>query len=157
MSKKWLIPLGLALILALAVGGVALAQDVGPKTLRALLPEKLEQLASQIEMFRGFGGGWQVFDAIAQTLKLTPTQLFEQLHSGKTLKEIAEAQGVDIQTVWDTIKQFRQDQARAGIEKALQAGKMSKDQADWMLKGMENGWRWPVLPGRSSRLPRIGR
>ena len=32
-----------------------------------------------------FGGSTAAFDAQAKALNLTPTQLFEQLHSGKTL------------------------------------------------------------------------
>ncbi|MGC8827606.1 MAG: hypothetical protein ACP5TV_11460, partial [Anaerolineae bacterium] len=57
--------------------------------------------------FGCWGGSWAEFDAVAEALNLTPTQLFEQLHSGKTLAEIAEAQGVDITKVQEAAQAAR--------------------------------------------------
>jgi hypothetical protein len=37
----------------------------------------------------GGQGGWAVFDAAAKALGLTPEQLFTELHSGKTLSDVA--------------------------------------------------------------------
>ncbi len=139
MSKKLLIPLSLALVLTLLVGGVVLAQDVAPKVDKAVQAAKV---AGAARLPGGFGD-WATFDAVAGVLKLTPAQLFEQLHSGKTLKEIAAAQGVDMQAVKDATKAVQQNKAKAAIQKALDNGKITKDQADWMLKGLDNGWRWP--------------
>jgi hypothetical protein len=154
MNKKWLIPISLALVLTLVVGGVALAQDVGPKVDEAVQAVKADVVVEMARLFGGFGGNWEIFDAVAQTLKLTPTQLFEQLHSGKTLKEIAAAQGVDMQAVKDVVKAVCETRAKEAIQKALDNGKITKDQADWMLKGLENGWRWPP---RLRQILRLGR
>ena len=59
-----------------------------------------------------FGGSTAAFDAQAKALNLTPTQLFEQLHSGKTLDEIATAQGVDVAVVQEAVKTVRRKPRR---------------------------------------------
>jgi hypothetical protein len=143
MSKKLLIPLSLALVLTLLVGGVALAQGVGPKAEKAVQATKIAKMVGGAGPLGGLGGNWEIFDAVAAALKLTPAQLFEQLHSGKTLQEIATAQGVEMQAVKDAVKAARQTKATAAIQKALDKGKITKEQADWMRKGLDNGWRWP--------------
>lgn len=99
---------------------------------------------------RGFGcwgGNWTVFDAVAEVLNLTPTQLFEQLHSGKTLEEIAEAQGVDIIKVQEAAQAARVQAMKDAINQAVQDGRISQEEADWLLEGLEKGY----LPGRWGR------
>lgn len=86
------------------------------------------------------GGNWSTFDAAAQALGLTPDQLFTELHSGKTLADVATQQGVDLQTVQDAVATARKDAARQAIEQAVTDGKISRAQADWMLQGLDNGW-----------------
>ena len=76
----------------------------------------------------------------AEALKLTPTQLFEQLHSGKTLEEIAEAQGVELQTVVDAMNAERIQAMKDQIAQAVADGKITQAQADWMLEGIEKGY-----------------
>jgi len=89
----------------------------------------------------GFGGGsTEEFDAQAEALGLTPTELFERLHSGKTLSEIAEAQGVDLQEVQDAVSALKTQSMKDSIAQAVTDGRMSQEQADWMLEGIENGW-----------------
>ncbi|MCL5997887.1 MAG: hypothetical protein M1546_17805 [Chloroflexi bacterium] len=93
---------------------------------------------------RGFGlwggGSTAQFDAVAEALNLTPAQLFEQLHSGKTLEEIAQAQGVDIQKVQDALNASRIQAMKDAISQAVTDGKMTQAQADWMLEGLEKGY-----------------
>jgi len=143
MSKKLLIPLSLALVLTLLVGGVALAQGVGPKVEKAAQAAKIAKAVGVAGPLGGLGRNWEVFDAVAAALKLTPAQLFDQLHNGKTLQEIAAAQGVTMQAVKDAVKAVRQTKATAAIQKALDNGKITQAQADWMKQGLDNGWRWP--------------
>ena len=94
---------------------------------------------------RGFGFGFMggstaLFDAEAKALNLTPTQLFEQLHSGKTLSEIAQAQGVDLQKVQDAVKAAQVQAEKDRINQAVQNGTMSQDQANWLLQGLDKGY-----------------
>jgi len=95
-------------------------------------------------MGRGFGfggGGWTAeFDVVAAALNLTPTQLFEQLHSGKTLAEIAQAQGVDLTKVQEAANASRIQAMKDAIAQAVKDGKMTQDQADWLLQGLDKGY-----------------
>jgi hypothetical protein len=100
-------------------------------------------------MGRGFGlegfglrvpGSWANFDAMAQALNLTPTQLFEALHSGKTLDEIAKTQGVDLAKVQEAANAARVKAMKDKIAQAVKDGKMTQEQADWLLQGLEKGY-----------------
>ncbi|MCX7670205.1 MAG: hypothetical protein N2439_09050 [Anaerolineae bacterium] len=146
MKKKILFAVSLGLVLVLLAGSVAWAQTPTPPAKGGAFGKGWGGMP--FPFFKPFGD-WQVFDAVAQALKLTPTQLFEQLHSGKTLEEIAKAQGVDMQAVQDAIKAVQTAQAKTAIQKAQESGKITKEQAEWMLKGLENGW-WgrmkPMMP-----------
>jgi hypothetical protein len=93
---------------------------------------------------RGFGfwggGSWATFDATAQALGLTPEQLFAELHAGKSLADIAQAQGVDLQKVQDAINAARIQAMKDAINQAVKDGKISQAQADWLLQGLEQGF-----------------
>ena len=90
--------------------------------------------------FGGFGGSWAVFDAVAEALGLTPEQLFSELHSGKTLEAIAEEKGVDIQKVYEAAQAARVQQMKDAIRQAVEDGRMTQEQADWLLEGLEKGY-----------------
>jgi hypothetical protein len=151
MVKKVIIVLGaLALVAALGVvaAGAVSAQSptpAAPQTAPATTPQ-----APTKGLFgwgRGFpffglrgGGSTNMFDAVAKALNLTPTQLFEQLHSGKTLDEIAKAQGVDLQAVQDALNAARTQSMKDAINQAVKDGKMTQEQADWLLQGLDKGF-----------------
>lgn len=90
------------------------------------------------------GGGSATYDLLAEKLGLTPTELFEQLHDGKTLAEIAEAQGVDLLAIQDEIKdELKATRVQAMKDKIAQAvtdGDLTQEEADWWLLGIEKGW-----------------
>ncbi len=88
----------------------------------------------------GGGGNWEVFDTIADEFGMTPTELFEALHDGGTIEELAEAEGVDLEDLHETLADLHQERARERIQEAVESGDISQDQADWMLEGMENGY-----------------
>jgi polyhydroxyalkanoate synthesis regulator phasin len=101
---------GLLVVGALAVvlAGSALAQEPTP-------PDPLDK------QFGGWGRGgfgrfggdrWSMFDTTAEVLGLTPEELFAELHAGKTLSEV--------------------------IEKAVEDGALTQEQADRMLNRLEN-------------------
>jgi hypothetical protein len=91
-------------------------------------------------LFGGPGDRWTTFDAAAEALGLTPEALFSELYAGKTLEEIAEAQGVDIQVVRDAIKAAQVEAQKKAIEQAVEDGRMTREQADWLLEGIEKGY-----------------
>lgn len=76
----------------------------------------------------GYLGGLNVLETVAQSLNLTPTDLYTQLQT-KSLAEIAQAQNVSQATV----KQAIIDAARAQLQRAVQDGAMTQAQADAIL------------------------
>lgn len=88
----------------------------------------------------GFRGApWTGLDAAAEALGLTPEQLFSELRAGKSLAEVAEAQGVEAQRVYEAMDAARVEAMKAAIEQALADGRLSQAQGDWMLQGLEQG------------------
>ncbi len=163
MKKQLVLMVAVGLVMALLVGGVALAQEATPPAGDTPTAQAPCGMAGNFgERFGGFGGfgfgkgDWTLYDKVAETLKLTPTGLFEQLHSGKTLAEIAAAQGVDMATIQDVVKTTRQEAQRAAIEQAVTNGKITREQADWMLQGLENGWGFGGPMGRMGGMGRGG-
>lgn len=88
----------------------------------------------------GGGGNWDVFDTTADVLGMTPSELFEALHDGRTIEEIADAQGIDLEDLQEELASLHQEAARERIQQAVESGDLSQERADWMLEGIENGY-----------------
>jgi hypothetical protein len=143
MSKFWKVA-GVATLVAVvgivAVAGFAQAQAPTPTPGGGLGPGP---------GFGWMGGGdWSTFDAAAEALGLSPEQLFTELHAGKTLSDLATEKGVDLQAVQDAMDAARQEAMQQAIEQAVADGQISREQADWMLQGLDQGWMGgPGFPG----------
>ncbi len=112
------------------------------------LPDRLEQTWQP----RGVRGGvfdqfnegfWTMYDAVAEALGLTPDNLFSELHSGKSVAEVAEEQGVEMEAVRDAMEETRIEARKQAIEQAVEDGRLTQEQADWMIEGLEQGF----MPG----------
>ena len=90
--------------------------------------------------FGARGGSWTMFDTAADVLGLPPEELFAEMHDGKSLEEIAEAQGVDLEAVQDAMQAAGFEARKEAIEQAVEDGTLSQEQAGWMLEGMEKGF-----------------
>jgi transposase len=84
------------------------------------------------------GGQWTMFDKAAEALGLTPEEFFAELHGGKSLAEIAEAKGVDVQTVYDAMNAARVEARDQAIQQAVEDGRLTQEQADQMLERLES-------------------
>jgi predicted DNA-binding protein YlxM (UPF0122 family) len=129
------------------------------------LPERLEQpWEPGGPMGGGFGpfgeGFWTMYDEVAAALELTPEELFNELHAGKTLAEIADEQGVEMEAVRDAMEAARGELMEEAIARAVENGRMTQEQADWLLEGLEKGFvpagrgfsgRCGGRPGRGGR------
>jgi hypothetical protein len=139
MSKKRLVLLSSGalvalLLVGLAGGALVFAQETDPTT---VVPGP----GGRGDMLGWGGGSWTEFDAAAEALGLTPNELFVKLHDeGKTVTEIAEEKGVDIQVVQDALNASRAEAQRQSIAQAVEDGTMSQEQADWLLEGLEKGF-----------------
>ncbi len=98
--------------------------------------------------WRGWGFGlwdrsWAVFDAVAEALGLAPEGLFSELHSGKTLDQVAEEEGVEPEAVKDAAQAAQKEAQKEAIQQAVEDGRLTQEQADWLLKGLDLGF-WPM-------------
>jgi len=143
--KKWGLVAGMAgglvalLVVAVVAGGVLLAAT----TASAQETEPTPGAAWEGRGWGMFGWGgrsWTVFDTIAEALGLTPNELFTESHDeGKSVSEIAEERGVELDEVKDALNARRSEAQREAIEQAVEDGRITQEQADWMLEGIEQG------------------
>ena len=155
--RKSAVMLGaLALVAAMVVVVVvpALAQSGTMPTPGA--PTTPKGLMGGMGFGMGFGGSWKVFDTEAAALGLTPTQLFEELHSGKSLSDVATAKGVDLQKIQDAAKTARTQAMKDAISQAVKDGKMTQAQADWLNQGLDQGFYRGGLGGGRGPMMRGG-
>jgi uncharacterized membrane protein len=98
---------------------------------------------------RGFGFGRGVcgeagLEAAAELLGMTADELSTQLWGGRTLADLADKAGVDLQTLRDAVEAANQAAMEAAmrdaIEQALEDGYITQEQADWLLEGLEQGF-----------------
>jgi hypothetical protein len=113
--------------------------------------------------FMGRGGG-SLVGAAAEKLDMSVEDLFAELRDGKSIADVAGEKGVDPQEIIDTYL------AELGetLKQAVEDGKLTQNQADWMLEQatetapdqLNNTWegrfpggRWPgrmpCFPGQS--------
>ena len=85
---------------------------------------------------RGFGhfGFLGKLDAATDYLDLTEAQLRTQLESGKSLAQIARAQGKSVDGLVDALV----DAAKEHVDRAVDAGRLTRAQADEMLNDLRD-------------------
>ncbi len=136
MSRKRLVVLSggalVALLLVGLVGGsLVFAQDTDTEPDGSL----------RQGWFGWESGSWELFDTAAEILGLTPNELFVELHDeGQTLSEVAEAQGIDTDTLQEAMNANRTEAMRERIQQAVEDGSISQEHADWLLEGLDNGF-----------------
>ena len=100
----------------------------------------------QGEFGRGmmWSNGEPMMVTVADALGLEVEDLFTALHNGQTLTEIAEAQGVELDTVYDAML----TEAAEHMTLAVEAGTITQEQADEHLTWMrDNITNMPMLTG----------
>jgi hypothetical protein len=138
MSRKFKIGLvGLLVIAALTAmtSSTVLAQEE--------TPEPAPKTYGPHGWGRGFGrgfGGEVGLEAIAEALGMTTDELSLQLWGGKTLADLAEEAGVDLQDLQDAVIAAQEAATREAIEQAVEDGTLTREHADWLLEGLDNGY-----------------
>ncbi|MBN1890725.1 MAG: hypothetical protein JW850_22210 [Thermoflexales bacterium] len=134
----------LVAVLVVALAGTALAQEGTPPATPS--PD------SQQDKGHGIGpggpgrrGGPMIgkpveMEAAAEALGMTVDELSTQLWGGKTLAELAEEAGVDLQAIRDAAEAAQKAAQKDAIEQAVTDDKMSREQADWLLEGLDKGY-----------------
>ena len=140
MSRKFKIGMvGLLVLAALTVlaSGTVLAQEETPDE---STPKALGQHGRGRDFGRGIKGGEVALEAAAEALGMTADELTTQLQGGKTLADLAEQAGVDLQDVQDALKAAQEAAHRDAIEQAVEDGNLTREHADWLLEGLDNGY-----------------
>jgi len=78
--------------------------------------------------------------AAAKALGMTADELSTQLWGGKTLADLAEKAGVELQAVRDAVTAACAQATRDAIEQAVTDGRLTRAQADWLLEGLDKGY-----------------
>jgi len=86
-------------------------------------------------------------DAAAKALNMTTDQLSLQLWGGRTLADLAEKAGVKLEDVQNAVETARKDAMKAAIEQAVTDGRITREQGDWMIQGIDNGYTGGRLGG----------
>ena len=144
--KKWGLVAGMAgglaalLVVVVVAGGVLFAASTA--SAQETEPTPGPPWEGRGWGFFGWGGGsWTLFDTIAEALGLTPNELFTESHDeGKSVADIAEERGVDLEAVQDAVNASRAEARREAIQQAVEDGKISQEQADWLLEGLDKGF-----------------
>ncbi|MGE5603489.1 MAG: hypothetical protein ACM30E_10580, partial [Nitrososphaerales archaeon] len=139
--------LALVTILGVVSVGAAFAQTGTPPTQTTpAMPNQPNTMQPGMgKLGRGFGFGFRggdmtTFDAVAKAVNLDPTELFNQLHSGKSLSDIATAQGKTLADIQAALNANRVQALKDKIAAAVKAGTITQDQADWLLQGLDKGY-----------------
>ena len=87
---------------------------------------------------RGLDGA--ALEAVADVLDMSADDLSAALEDGKTLPELADEAGVEMQEIFDALSAVRAESMREHIAQAVEDGKMTQEKADWLLEGLEKGF-----------------
>jgi len=93
--------------------------------------------------------------AIAKALNMTVADLTTQLQAGAKVADLADKAGVDLQKVRDAAEAAELAARKAQIEQQVTDGKITREQADWLLQGIDKGYTGGGLMGRG--MPGLGR
>lgn len=87
-------------------------------------------------MLSGYGYGPMheyMLPAYAEALGMTPEELQARLEGGETMWDVARAQGLSDEEVYDLMEEAHEK----ALDQAVEAGALSQKQADWMDKHMD--------------------
>lgn len=121
--------------LALAVaGGVAAASAAltNPAKIAAAADSSGSAAATAQDHRAGHGPFGGALNTVAQLLQITPQELLQDLRQGQTIAQVAQSKGVSEQQVIDAIVK----DMSAAIDKRVQDGKLTQDQADKIKAGL---------------------
>lgn len=102
------------------------------------------EAAAGVVVAQGGGGGGLRSEAglaaAAEALGLTVDDLRMQLWAGESLADLADAAGVDLQTVQEAVTAASVQAAREAITQAVAGGTLTQDKANWLIEGLDAGY-----------------
>ena len=98
-------------------------------------------------------GGPHPRERLAELLGLTPDEIRQQIQSGTTLQDLATDAGIDLEAYHKSVKSDREEQLQERIQEMLAEEEISRDQADWLLEGLEKGYLFSPFFRPDGRFP----
>ncbi len=89
---------------------------------------------------RGGFCGQAGMEAAAGALGLTVEELQSQLWGGKTLADLAEEKGLALEDLQAEVEAACAASTKDAIEQAVTDGQITREHADWLLEGLEQGF-----------------
>ena len=128
LAYKWLMPLALVASIGVAAVTVISARsgDGGLLPVTQAFAEGEDESEKDCEGGKGHGKFGASFSELAELVGTDSDGLKTALGEGKTLAEIAEANGVEVQTVVDALV----EQTNERIDSAVEAGKLTEAEAE---------------------------
>ena len=88
----------------------------------------------------GRGLGQAELEAAAKVLGMTADEVSTALQSGKTLEDLANEAGLDIEDVRAAIQAGHATELRERIAQAVEDGTITQENANWLLEGLDKGF-----------------
>ncbi len=103
----------------------------------------------------------EALKAVAGVLNMEPEDVIAAMIDGKTIKDLADDAGVDMQEIKDALNAVREAAIRERITQALENETITQEHADWLLVGLEKGFlngpgfnfKFGGRPGREAPAP----
>ncbi len=140
--KRVMTVVAMVLVLVLAVAGSVLAFGTMPE--RNPSGTEMELNASVNRAPAPHMCGRAGFEAAAKALGMSSEDLRIQLWGGRTLAELAEEKGVDLKDVYTAVRRACEKPIRDAIAKAVTNKRISQEEADWLLEGLDKGYWGPT-------------
>jgi hypothetical protein len=97
----------------------------------------------------GGGGryGEAALAAAADMLGMTVEDLQTQLRAGESMADLADEAGIAVEDLLAAMDAAQVESVRASIEQAVTDGDLTREKADWLLEGLDNGYWGPGTTG----------
>ncbi len=130
---------------------VAVLTVLGISAFAVAAPAAAAEGASVSAAVAAHGGGGRYGEAAlaaaADMLGLTVEELETQLRAGESLADLADEAGVEVEDLLAAMDEAATEAARAAIEQAVTDGDLTREHADWLLEGLDNGYWGPGSKG----------
>ena len=142
MSRIGKVVATVAMAVSAGLLGLGALVFVQPAAANSAVNNVAANVVASLTEHRGGGGycGVAGLEAAATALGTTAADLETQLRSGQTLEELATAANVDLTDVQAAIDAACQQANRDAIEAAVTAGTLTREKADWLLEGLDQGF-----------------
>ena len=127
MLRKTVTTLGITALMVTGALGITMAQDEPTDT-----PERPPRVLQVERELRNLS-------VIADVFGMSIDELASYVDGGGTLADLAEEQGIDVETIQEALQAARQEALIERVNQALADGELTQEQHDAIIAGIESG------------------